>query len=82
MDVGVDQLQWRSANGKPQTILEDPGRQYQWIDSRRSLVLTMFDRMLEPRQQLGRASGCNDLAVLEGGGAGDVIEVPMAERRW
>ena len=79
VDVRVDQVELHAAGRQTQTIPEHPCGQYQWIDPGRSLVLTSFDRGLEPPEQVGGAFGCDDLAVLEGGGAGDVIEMPVAE---
>src|SRR5207342_466920 len=79
VDARVDQVELPAPDRRRQTIPEHLCGQYQWIDPGRALVLTSFDRGLEPAEQVGGAFGCDDLAVLEGGGAGDVIEMPVAE---
>ncbi len=60
--------------------LEHPGRQHQRVDRRRPLVLAGLDRRPVLAQQLVGAGAGQHLAAREGLGAGDVVEVPVAEQ--
>ncbi len=80
VDVDLDQLQARLADREVQPSLERPGRHHQRRDRRWALQLAGFDRAALLLEQRGGPRRGDHLAVGEGGGAGDVVEVPVAEQ--
>jgi len=80
VDVDSDRLDPALADVQLGPVLEGAGGEDERTDPGRSLVLAVFDRLPVLAQQLGGAGAGEDLAVAEGGVAGEVVEVPVVSR--